>query len=114
MVMEDNTAESRKSWQRIYLFKDCSKEDRKSLSCKGEYGWALDPGIYLNLFDRNYFTFGIDESRNLNTKSRQLTINDSKFDFVMDLNKKTLIIIQNDKTILSMRKVRKSEIRADL
>lgn len=112
VVTEDYSEEARESWQRIFLFKECSNDDRKGQSCRGEYGWALDPGIYLNLFDRNFITYGVDNKSNSKTKQRQLKINDSKFDFVLDLNKNTLILTEEGKTILSMRKVKNREINA--
>jgi hypothetical protein len=112
LVTIDNTDQVRE-WNRIYYFEKCARPDRKSYECGGHFGWAEFDGVYLNLYDKNYLSYGVVAGKQSNSEKRKLFLNDIKYDFILNTNQKVLKILEldSDKTVMEMRKVSKSELK---
>lgn len=107
VVTEDFTDKNRDPWHRIYYFNKCPKNNSNGL-CSGEYGWAIDPGIYDNLFDRAYFDYGIVHAEK---QIRRIQLNDQTYDFILEPGQRSLKVFnkETDQMVLKLRKIRKAE-----
>jgi len=112
LVTVDNTAQVRE-WNRIYYFEKCTQPDRKSLDCGGHFGWAEFDGVYLNLYDKNYLSYGVEAGKQKHSEKRKLFLNDIEYDFILNTNKRNLKLLEleSDKIVMEMRKVSKSEVK---
>ena len=112
LVIIDNTGQARE-WNRIYFFDKCSKEARVSLECEGHYGWAEFSGVYLNLYDKNYLTYGVEKEKDKSSGKRKLLMSSIYYDFVINSSKKTLKLLdpETGDLVMEMKKVKKSEVR---
>ena len=112
IVTIDSTNQAR-NWNRIYYFEDCPTIKRKSLDCEGHYGWAEFDGVYQNLYDKNYLSYGAEEDKEADSKGRKLLLSSVYYDFLLNAHKKTLKLYdpESKALIMEMRKVPDREVR---
>lgn len=94
--MEDNTESYRKHWNRVIVFEKCDKELIKSLACNAHYGWVEEPDLFTNLLDKNYTKYGVEKKKGAKKSGHKLKLGDHYYDFILNLNNKTLELSDPD------------------
>jgi len=96
LVVEDNTESFRKHWNRVIVFEKCDKEFVKSMTCNAYFGWVDQLDLFTNLLDRNYTKYGVERKKDAKKSGRKLKLGDQYFDFILNLNNKTLELSDPD------------------
>ena len=111
LVTIDNTNQVR-DWNRIFYFEKCSKSDKAMQQCKGHFGWAEFDGVYLNLYDKNYLSYGILEEMDENGRGK-LLLSGIEYYFTLKSKNKLLrlVSVETGDLVMEMEKVPRSEIK---
>lgn len=111
-VSIDKTDQAR-IWNRVFYFDECKDQELSDMDCKGHYGWAEYEGIYLNLYDKSFMTYGIEKEADPVTGKRKLVISDVTYDFILNTIKKDLWLFDpsTGELVMTMEKVPKSELK---
>ena len=109
-VTSDNTELYRKYLTRLYVFEACDKHSIETGDCSGHFGFVNQPEVFTNLLDINYIKYGIARYKSDRGKGREIQLGDERYNFVLNLNKKRLILLEpaTGDTVMVLDRLRKS------